>query len=225
MTKPPFRADHVGSLLRPNACSRRASGAPAARSPPRRCARSRTTRSRRRSRQQEEVGLQGITDGEFRRTFFHVDFLERLEGVRGRRERLHRELPARRRQRGRLQAADHAGHRQAAPRRRASRAPTSTSSKAQTTRTPKVCIPSPSMLHFRGGREAIERRALPRSRGVLRRSRRGLSRRDRRPRRPRLPLSAARRHQPRLSVRSDRSANRPAPAATIRTNCRAPTAG
>ena len=32
-------------------------------------------------RRQEEVGLSGITDGEFRRTFFHVDFLEQLDGV------------------------------------------------------------------------------------------------------------------------------------------------
>ena len=32
-------------------------------------------------RAQEHVGLNGITDGEFRRTFFHVDFLERFEGV------------------------------------------------------------------------------------------------------------------------------------------------
>ena len=32
-------------------------------------------------RRQEEVGLRGITDGEFRRTFFHVDFLEQLDGV------------------------------------------------------------------------------------------------------------------------------------------------
>ena len=30
---------------------------------------------------QEDVGLQGITDGEFRRTFFHIDFLEQLGGV------------------------------------------------------------------------------------------------------------------------------------------------
>src|SRR3546814_4694719 len=32
-------------------------------------------------KRQEDAGLQGITDGEFRRTFFHVDFLERLAGV------------------------------------------------------------------------------------------------------------------------------------------------
>ena len=30
---------------------------------------------------QENVGLKGITDGEFRRTYFHVDFLEKLDGV------------------------------------------------------------------------------------------------------------------------------------------------
>ena len=32
-------------------------------------------------KRQEEVGLKGITDGEFRRTYFHVDFLEKLDGV------------------------------------------------------------------------------------------------------------------------------------------------
>ena len=32
-------------------------------------------------KKEEEIGLQGVTDGEFRRTFFHVDFLQRLQGV------------------------------------------------------------------------------------------------------------------------------------------------
>ena len=36
-------------------------------------------------RLQEDVGLHGITDGEFRRTFFHIDFLEQLDGVNARR--------------------------------------------------------------------------------------------------------------------------------------------
>ena len=67
--------------------------------------------------------------------------------------------------------------------------------------TPKVCIPSPSMLHFRGGREAISAEVYPDLDALLRRPRRRLSRRDRRPRRARLPLPAAGRHQPRLSVR------------------------
>ena len=82
MTTPPFRADHVGSLLRPKRAARGArAGTPRARPAPRSCARSRTRASARSVGRQEEVGLEGITDGEFRRTFFHVDFLEQLAGV------------------------------------------------------------------------------------------------------------------------------------------------
>ena len=80
-TKPPFRADHVGSFLRPQrlaeARDKHAAGelsAEGLREIEDACIREVAAK-------QEEVGLQGITDGEFRRTFFHVDFLERLEGV------------------------------------------------------------------------------------------------------------------------------------------------
>src|ERR1700757_1320840 len=79
--KPPFRADHVGSFLRPpellDARERRRKGE--------------ITREALRAvedaaicdivRFQEDAGLTGITDGEFRRTYFHVDFLEQLAGV------------------------------------------------------------------------------------------------------------------------------------------------
>ena len=63
---------------------------------------------------QEDLGLHGITDGEFRRTYFHIDFLTKLSGVddQGRHQR---ELPQRERQR-RLRAAGDAGHREGAPR-------------------------------------------------------------------------------------------------------------
>src|ERR1700674_2416363 len=78
---PPFRADHVGSFLRPLALLD---------------ARERTRKgelSRRQLREvedaairdivrfQEDLGLTAITDGEFRRTYFHIDFLEQLAGV------------------------------------------------------------------------------------------------------------------------------------------------
>src|SRR5271157_3843133 len=81
MPSPPFRADHVGSYLRPERL---------------RAAREKFAEGglsadelhgieddciREVVRAQENVGLKGITDGEFRRTYFHVDFLERLEGV------------------------------------------------------------------------------------------------------------------------------------------------
>src|SRR5271169_549111 len=79
--KPPFRADHVGSLLRPAALKKareqRAKGeidATALKAiEDREIARV--------IRRQEDVGLQSITDGEFRRSWWHLDFLWGLDGV------------------------------------------------------------------------------------------------------------------------------------------------
>jgi 5-methyltetrahydropteroyltriglutamate--homocysteine methyltransferase len=77
----PFRADHVGSLLRPPeliaARTRKQAGeisAAALREVEDRCIRDAVAL-------QERVGLRGITDGEFRRTYFHIDFLEQIEGI------------------------------------------------------------------------------------------------------------------------------------------------
>src|SRR5215831_18873861 len=80
-TRPPFRADHVGSLLR---------------TAPIKAARERREKDEISAaelkavedaeiekiiRKQEEIGLQSITDGEFRRAWWHLDFLERLTGA------------------------------------------------------------------------------------------------------------------------------------------------
>src|ERR1019366_8240077 len=80
-TKPPFRADHVGSLLRPAALKQareqRAKGEIDA-------AALKVIEDReieRAIKKQEEVGLQSITDGEFRRSCWHLDFLWGLDGV------------------------------------------------------------------------------------------------------------------------------------------------
>jgi len=80
-TKPPFRADHVGSLLRPAALKQareqRARGEIDA-------AALQAVEDREIERiikKQEEVGLQSITDGEFRRSWWHLDFLWGLDGV------------------------------------------------------------------------------------------------------------------------------------------------
>jgi 5-methyltetrahydropteroyltriglutamate--homocysteine methyltransferase len=80
-TKPPFRADHVGSLLRPAALhearAKRAKGEIST-------AELKAIEDReieRVIRKQEEVGLQSITDGEFRRSWWHLDFLWGLDGV------------------------------------------------------------------------------------------------------------------------------------------------
>ena len=132
-------------------------------------------------RAQENVGLKGITDGEFRRTFFHVDFLERFEGV----ETHYGEFVAKFRKDdgtevGFKPPTMHVGSKVkwVAP----IQGPDFDFLKKATTRTPKVCIPAPSMLHFRGGREAISEAVYPRHREILRRSDRRLSRRDHRSR-------------------------------------------
>jgi len=80
-TKPPFRADHVGSLLRPAALKeareRFAKGEIDA-------AALKAVEDREIERvikKQEEVGLKAITDGEFRRSWWHLDFLWGLDGI------------------------------------------------------------------------------------------------------------------------------------------------
>ena len=80
-TKPPFRADHVGSLLRPavlkEARAKRAKGEISA-------AELKAVEDREIERvikKQGEIGLQAVTDGEFRRSWWHLDFLWGLDGV------------------------------------------------------------------------------------------------------------------------------------------------
>ncbi len=157
-TTPPFRADHVGSFLRPPellaAREQRKKGeitAAQLREVEDRAIRSIVQR-------QESWGLQGITDGEYRRTFFHVDFLEQLDGVEvrgGIASRFHGAggdvdfAPPVMHVTGKLK---HAKPIQLADFQFL---------KSITARTPKVTIPSPTMLHFRGGRAAISKEAYP----------------------------------------------------------------
>ncbi len=80
-TKPPFRADHVGSLLRPavlhEARRKRARGEIAVEQ----LQEIEDREIERVIKKQEEVGLQAITDGEFRRSWWHLDFLWGLDGA------------------------------------------------------------------------------------------------------------------------------------------------
>jgi 5-methyltetrahydropteroyltriglutamate--homocysteine methyltransferase len=155
---PPFRADHVGSFLRPPALLEA-----------RECARTGAITAdelrrveddaiREVVRFQEGLGLRGITDGEFRRTYFHVDFLTQLDGVQTQ---------------GSINVSFHSakGNVDFAPPVMKVTAPVRHARpiqrrdfeflKSVTTRTPKVTIPSPTMLHFRGGRGAISKDAYP----------------------------------------------------------------
>jgi 5-methyltetrahydropteroyltriglutamate--homocysteine methyltransferase len=156
--RPPFRADHVGSFLRPPALlaarERHRQGeidAVALREVEDEAIREVVAR-------QESWGLEGITDGEYRRTYFHLDFLEQLEGVEirgGIAQRFHGAA-------GEVEFAPPVMHvtsklRHVKPIQLAD----FEYLKSVTTHTPKVTIPSPTMLHFRGGRAAISREAYP----------------------------------------------------------------
>jgi len=155
---PPFRADHVGSFLRPpellaarDQFAKGEIGRPALREAEDAAIRDIVSF-------QENAGLSGITDGEFRRTYFHIDFLEQLEGVETK---------------GGIAVSFHTakGNVEFAPPVMKVTAPVRHVKpiqvadfeflKSVTKRTPKVTIPSPTMLHFRGGREAISREAYP----------------------------------------------------------------
>jgi methionine synthase II (cobalamin-independent) len=157
-TNPPFRADHVGSLLRPKAlleardqCRQHKISSDQLREVEDRCIGDVV-------RKQESVGLSSVTDGEFRRTFFHIDFLERLEGVT-----VSGSIEAKFKTHGgdisfappRLAVTGKLRHKQDIQRADFEFL------KSVTTRTPKVTIPSPTMVHFRGGRQAVDLNAYP----------------------------------------------------------------
>jgi 5-methyltetrahydropteroyltriglutamate--homocysteine methyltransferase len=160
---PPFRADHVGSLLRPvellQARTDRASGAITP-------ADLRTVEDdaiRDVVRLQEDVGLQTVTDGEFRRASWHMDFIYRLRGIsrtndaiqvhfRNAQESLEFTAAA-------LKVAGKVGLNDAD-------APIfgedfSFLKSVATTGTPKLTIPSPSMVHYRGGPAALDPAVYP----------------------------------------------------------------
>lgn len=156
---PPFRADHVGSLLRPRrlleAREQKAMGAITAGEL--RAVEDEAIREA--AAFQESVGLKGVTDGEYRRTYFHIDFLEQIDGVEavmtGIASHFHREdgdldfAPPKLQITGKLR------------RTRPIMGADFDVLKSATKATPKVTIPSPSMAHFRGGREAIDAVAYP----------------------------------------------------------------
>ena len=82
MTQLPARYDHVGSFLRPKylleARAQKARGDIT----PEQLRKVEDQAIAEIVKFQEDVGLASITDGEFRRTYFHIDFLEQLGGVK-----------------------------------------------------------------------------------------------------------------------------------------------
>jgi methionine synthase II (cobalamin-independent) len=154
---PPFRADHVGSLLRPPAVhearAKRAAGEISA-------AELREVEDAAIAdavRTVEGLGMHSVTDGEFRRAWFHLDFLQQLEGVAvtgniaassDSATTVHMTPP----KLSVVGALRHVRDIQVDDFRFLA---------SVVTQTPKVSIPSPTMVHFRGGRAAIDVDAYP----------------------------------------------------------------
>lgn len=153
--RPPFRADHVGSLLRPaelKAARERVERGEMSREALRevedRLIRAAVAR-------QEAIGLESITDGEYRRGWWNHDFLGRIDGVEivvdprsvkfvGTDDPRYTAQVRRKVRRAQPMMVDHFRYLASVARK-----------------TAKFCIPSPSILYHRGGRAAVSAEAYP----------------------------------------------------------------
>jgi 5-methyltetrahydropteroyltriglutamate--homocysteine methyltransferase len=158
----PFRANHVGSLLRPlelrEARDKHARGEiteAQLRDIEDRCIRNVV-------KMQEDVGMPGVTDGEFRRTLWNADFLRQIEGVKVEEGKV-------------LESAKHFQNPDADVQRSPTRFVVTGKLRhshgievdnfkflaSVTSQTAKQCIPSPSLVHFRTGRGGVDKTAYP----------------------------------------------------------------
>jgi len=146
----PFRAEHVGSLLRPAKLKTARAQHVAGEITAEQLAVEEDRAIHEVIRRQEQAGLEDITDGEFRRSFWHLDFFSGLKGVevyeaaQGIQFKGGQTKPKSLKVTGKITPSSHPmlDHWKFVA--------------AHTNRTPKAMIPSPSVLHFRGGRNAID---------------------------------------------------------------------
>jgi 5-methyltetrahydropteroyltriglutamate--homocysteine methyltransferase len=153
---PPFRADMVGSLLRSQRLkdARRRFEANQIAAADLGAVEDEEIKTL--IKKEEEVGLKAVTDGEYRRSFWHFDFLENLDGVEGYwMEHGIAFKGVATKPRGVKvvgKIAFPSTHPHLAHFRFLA---------ANTSRVPKMTIPSPSMLHYRGGRDAVDAKVYP----------------------------------------------------------------
>jgi 5-methyltetrahydropteroyltriglutamate--homocysteine methyltransferase len=159
-TKPPFRADHVGSLLRPPALLQAREDFAQGRIEADALRAVEDEAIREAVRKQEEAGLRSATDGEFRRASWHMDFIYQLDGISQEAGHIAVKFfneqgtveftPAALHVDGKLGVSktifgDHFRFLQ----------------ETVESAVPKLTIPSPSMVHYRGGKAAIDPDVYP----------------------------------------------------------------
>jgi 5-methyltetrahydropteroyltriglutamate--homocysteine methyltransferase len=157
---PPFRADHVGSLLRPPALLRARQEHADGRIPAEELRAAEDDAIADVVKMQEEVGLQSATDGEFRRTSWHMDYIYQLGGITKAEENLtvrftnpegnieFTSAALKINDKVRLTHTIFGDHFRALE-------------ELVTTARPKLTIPSPNMVHYRGGPAAIDPGVYP----------------------------------------------------------------
>ena len=165
-TKPPFRADHVGSLIRPEALIKAREQAEKKELPDAALQSIQQAAIRDVVRLQEELGLKVVTDGEFNRHSWHRDFMLKFANVQMMPSKLTVRFHSADGTRGHSPPTMQVTGKLARPKKgeqlgggifvddfkflvSIARA------------TPKITLPSPTVMHFRGGREAIDAKAYP----------------------------------------------------------------
>jgi 5-methyltetrahydropteroyltriglutamate--homocysteine methyltransferase len=149
--KPPFRADHVGSLLRPRELHEARAKNRKGELSDAELKKIQDKDIREAVKLQESIGLQSVTDGEFRRDWWHVDFIHGFDGIDLTANKTHTfhasdEQPPMFKLSGRVRRTkpsmlDHFKF----------------LNSVVTKGTPKFTMPSPAMLHARSDREALKK--------------------------------------------------------------------
>jgi len=159
-SRPPFRADHVGSLLRPPALKQAREARREGRISAEQLREAEDVAIREVVRLQEDIGLKGVTDGEFRRGSWHMDFLFQVGGVVAAQDTI------------KVRFHNEQGDIEFTPSAVKVAQPLKLEKtifgehfsflKALTHQTPKLTIPAPSMLHYRGGSSIVDPTVYPR---------------------------------------------------------------
>src|SRR5579863_2832911 len=161
LSGPPFHADHVGSLLRPPELLRARAEREAGRISAEELRRVEDAAIREAVAMQREAGLTGVTDGEFRRGSWHMDFLYQIGGVAKTDQALRIQF---RNESGPVEAALGAfriGGKLTLDKTIFGEDFAYLKSVAPSGTVAKLTIPSPSMLHYRGGRAVIDAGIYP----------------------------------------------------------------
>jgi 5-methyltetrahydropteroyltriglutamate--homocysteine methyltransferase len=160
--RPPFRADHVGSLLRPPELTRARAEFKAGRIDGAALRAAEDAAILDVIALQREVGLQTVTDGELRRTSWHMDFIYQLGGVRQvEGESMHVQFRSEEGEYDYAPPAMAITSQVTLPETIFAEAFAFVRDHAHDDQTPKLTIPSPSMVHYRGGNSALDPAAYP----------------------------------------------------------------